>query len=316
MSIYDQNNLSPEAQAKVKSYQDEYNKIKSEAIASGIAEDQLGQHQDIMDKLNAAHAAAEAVRAGAVHGGYSGGADGTGYQPFSNDTIPRTDMVSATPQYDGIDKITQAQKEAALAALKAAYDQNVIDTDAYAAKIPGIYQTARNQSSATAEQNRANFNETAAARGLSSGAGGQADLAMRNQLTGNLSGINAQEAQAKNDLETTRLKMSTKYQNDIAQAIAEGDLQKAQMLYAESVRVDESLIAQSMAQANQNYSYWAANNQVSQQKLASQMQQAETMAAYGNFSGYLALGYPQEWVDSATKMWAAQNPLFAQAAKG
>lgn len=228
-------------------------------------------------------------------------------------TQSRTEAVAPTSQEGYVNSLYKAQQEAALAKLKAAYDQNVIDVDAQAAKIPQTYQTARNQTAATAEQNRAAFNERAAAYGLNSGTGGQADLAMRNQNAANMSAINQQQANAINDLDTTRLRISTAYQNDIAQAVATGDLARAQALYQEAVRVDNGLVAQSQAQADEDYRYWAANNTYNQQQQASQLETAENLAAYGDFSGYLALGYPQIKIEEMQKVWAAANPLLAQA---
>lgn len=265
--------------------------------------------------MDSAHSAAESIRS---QYNYSGGGDGSMFIPLENDGNKPTPGViaSATPQNDYIEALSKAQREAALQALKSAYDQNVIDLDAQAGKIPQTFQAARNQTAATAEQNRAGFNEKAAAFGLNSGAGGQADLAMRNQNSANMTAINQQEAAAVNDLDTMRLKVSTQYQNDIAQAIANGDLQKAQQLYQEAVRVDESLVAQSMAQADENYRYWTAQQQAQSNAYEVQLRQAETMAAFGDFSGFLKLGYTQDNVDQMYRIWAAQNPLFAQAAKG
>ena len=37
-------------------------------------------------------------------------------------------------------------------------------------------------------------------------------------------------------------------------------------------------------------------------------QQAATLAKYGDFSGYAALGYTQDQIDAMQKVWGAQNP--------
>lgn len=222
-------------------------------------------------------------------------------------TPSREEIVSATPQYDRVDNLYKQQQEVALAKLKAAYEQNIIDVDAQAAKIPQTYQTARNQTAATAEQNRAAFNERAAAYGLNSGTGGQADLAMRNQNAANMSAINQQQANAINDLDTTRLKLSTAYQNDIAQAIANGELSKAQALYNEAIRVDNSLIEQSQAQADEDYRYWAANNTQQQQTISQQQWLANALEKYGVFSGYLNTGATPEQIAAMQAAYNAAN---------
>lgn len=265
--------------------------------------------------MDAAHSAAEGLRSQYK---YSGGGDGSMFVPLENkdnEPVPNN-ILSASSQEAYINELQKAQQEAALQALKSAYDRNVIDMDAQASKLPATYQAARNQSSAAAEQNRAGFNEHAAAYGLNSGAGGQADLAMRNQNMANMSAINQQEAAAVNDLDIMRLKVSTQYQNDIAQAIADGNMQKAQLLYQEAVRVDESLVAQSKAQADEDYRYWTSQQQAKDDQYKMQYAKASDMAAYGDFSGFLELGYTQEMVDQMYRVWAVQNPLLAQAAKG
>ena len=45
-------------------------------------------------------------------------------------------IATPTSQSAYVDSLYEAQRKAALAALKSAYDQNVIDVDAQAAKIP------------------------------------------------------------------------------------------------------------------------------------------------------------------------------------
>lgn len=148
-----------------------------------------------------------------------------------------------------IEDLYKAQQEAALAELKAAYDQNVLTMDAAAQKIPGVYRQSRNRAAADAAVNARNFNEYAAASGLSSGAAAQTQLAMNNQLTSGLSDIARQEADAMADLELERARMQTEYKNAVAQAIATGDVEKAKALYSEAVRVDEMMISQAYQNA-------------------------------------------------------------------
>lgn len=270
------------------------------------------------EALDGIHSQAEQIRGGY---GYGGGADGTEYNIVEKNvtTSPepsKATIQAPTAQDEYINAMYKAQRENALKALEGAYRQNVIDIDAQAAKIPAMYQGARNQTAATAEQERAAFNEYAAGSGLNSGAGGQADLAMRNQNASNMSAINQQEANAKNEFETARLKLQTQYQSDIAQAIAQGDLQKAQALYQEAVRVDEGMVAQSKAQADENYRYWAAQQEQQQQQYAIQKQKADTLAAYGDFSGYSALGYTPQQIAQMQDLWAKKNPLIAASGGG
>lgn len=245
--------------------------------------------------------------------GYSGGADGSTYidvqsGPNKGDAYNPAQLPSATSQEAYINELYKAQQAAALQALKSAYDQNIIDTDALAAKIPETYQAARNQTQAGAEQQRYNWNQYASANGLNVGTGAQGTLSMSNQNMANMSNINAQEANAINDLDTQRLKIQTQYQNDIAQAIANGDMAKAQALYQEAVRVDESLVAVAQAQADENYRAWAASTSVTQDYNAQMQQYAETLAAYGDFSGYKATGqYTDDQIANMQAYWQLLN---------
>lgn len=289
--------LSAQDQEKVNSLSAQWHAQKTAGADNGI--------------LDAIHSQADSIRG---QYGYSGGTDGTGYVPLQNQQQPtKSGIASASSQADYINSLYAAQQQAALAKLKSAYEQNVIDVNAQAQKIPQTYQAARNQTAASAEQGKAAFNERAAANGINSGAGSQAALAMSNQNAANMSALNTQEANAVTDLDNTRLKLSTAYQNDIAQAIASGNIAKAQALYGEAVRVDNSLVSQSQAQADEDYRYWAAQNTINQQQKAAQEEQAANLAAYGDFSGYEDLGWTPEQISMAAAVWAAKNPKLAPA---
>ena len=148
-----------------------------------------------------------------------------------------------------IEQLYKAQQDAALAELEAAYNQNVIDLDAAAGKITGIYRAERNRAASDAAVNQRNFDEYAAASGLGSGANAQARLAMNNQLTSGLSPIAQAEADANANIETERAKVKAEYKSAVAKAIAEGNASKAQALYAEAVRMDEMLQQQAVQNA-------------------------------------------------------------------
>lgn len=158
-------------------------------------------------------------------------------------------------QTDLINQLYQAQQDAATAELKAAYDQNMLAIDEAAKKIPGIYQSGRNQTAANAAVSSRNFNQYAAANGLNTGTSGQAQLAMSNQLQSGLSELDKAEAQALSDIEAQRVSTTTQYQNAVAQAIAQGELAKAQALYEEALRAEE-LMAQMAAAEAKNTVYY------------------------------------------------------------
>lgn len=199
--------------------------------------------------MQSAHEQAEAIRSNA---GYSGGTDGSEYHTVQTATPY---LRGASSQEDYVNKLYDAQREASLAALKTAYDQNVIALDHAAEKIPAQYQTARNQSAASNEIAKANFNEYAAASGLNTGAGGQIQLSMANAEQGNQSALHKAEADALAEIENQRTLLRTNYQNSIAEAIAAGNLERAQALYNEAVRVDNSMAETALNQAQLNFNY-------------------------------------------------------------
>ena len=291
LGTYNDNSLASEDQAKIQASKNQYAK----AYAAG---DTAG--------MNAAHTGAESVRS---QYGYSGG-DGSQWIPFQNGQPIKSTTRSANSLHDNLNGLYAAQLQNALAGLKSAYDQNMADVNAAQAKIPETYNTARNQTAATAEQNRANFNELATSRGINSGTGSQAALAQNIAQQNNMTNLNKQEAQANTDIGTQRLKLSTAYNDAIQQAISGNDYQKAQALYNESVRVDNSLVEQSQQQAALDYQYQQATAAQKQQQfendLSTQNAELNTAMQRAKYGDYSALKSMYGW-DDAT----AQQALYA-----
>lgn len=280
---------------------------------------------------DAAHAAAEKVRA---NYGYSGGADGSEYVPLSgagvtNQNYEKQDgtykpaaLPTYQPQEDRVNQMYDAAAEVQAQQLQSAYDKNMLEANAYLEKIPGIYQSQANALAANAEREKAAFNEYAAASGLSSGAGGQAQLAMANQNQANMTTVRTAQADAMKDAENQILALKTEYQNAVAQAIANNEYERASALLGEYQRQAESIVTTAQAQADENYRAWqsASDQQYRQWQMQQSRQetdranaeaQAKTLAAYGDFSGYLALGYTQDQVSQMQQLWIAANPDLA-----
>jgi hypothetical protein len=251
-----------------------------------------------------AHAAAEAIRSGY---GYSGGNDGSQYLPAqqTNTVTPNT-LTPATSQADYINTLQDAAREKSLAALKTAYDTNTATIDEQAAKIPGLYHDAENQVAADNATQRQKMNEYFAANGLNTGASGQAQLAQNTTAQDNIGSLEKAKADALNGVETKRTTLATQYQNAIAEAIASNNYERAKALYDEAVRVDESIVSTALNQAQLNYQ--AANDTYNRTAA-----QADTLAQYGNFSGYSNLGYTPAQTNSMSA--AYQAALAAKAAK-
>ena len=205
------------------------------------------------DGMAAAHEKAELLRTKSTNQ-TSGGSDTVRQNPdifsvgYRAATLPKAQSMEAY-----INAIYSAQEELALDRLKSQYAQNVLELDNASAKIPAEYMRARNRTSSDNEIAKSAFNERAAARGLSSGAGTQATLSMNNALLGGLASISASEADALSKVELSRMQLQTAYSSNISKAIAENNLEKASALYKELVRLDQAEYTRALAQANENY---------------------------------------------------------------
>lgn len=151
---------------------------------------------------------------------------------------------NVTDLSDYLEQMYAAQREAALAAINNAYQQNIASIDSAKGQIAPQYQNARNQTAGTAEQAARNFAEYAAAYGLGSGSSAQADLARNITLQNNMNQLNAEEADAYAQLELQKSQAEIEYNNAIAEAEASNNSQLAAALYQEKVRVQEALMQQ------------------------------------------------------------------------
>lgn len=270
------------------------NNADKQKIAALGEQWQAAQKAGNQGGMNEAHEQAELIR---KKYGYSGGADGSGFKIVGNNTV----LPEAKDQSESINKIYDAQQKAKTDALKAAYDQNMADYDAQAAKIPQTYNEARRQVSTQADISRANLNEQMAGSGINVGAGSQLALSQQNSRNAAMGKVSSAEADALSDLEAQRQKVKTAYQNAVAQAISENDAARAKALYTEAQRVDNSIVNTAVKQLSVDTTL--AENDRSRLE-----QQAATLAKYGDFSGYAALGYSQDQIDAMQKVWGAQNP--------
>ena len=243
--------------------------------------------------MDAAHQGAENIRS---QYGYSGGAAGNEY----HQTGENTRLYAGASQSDYINGVYDAQLEAQKQALESAYNQKEAEYSAAEAKIPAQYDAQRNALSAQNEIEKANFNEQAAASGLNVGAGSQARLSQSNAYQQGMTALGKAQADAASNLQLERTKAKTAYQDAIQQAIKDNDARRAQALYEEAQRIDDNLVSNALNQANLDATRSSTN-------YAKMMETAQTLAHYGDFSGYLPLGYSQDQVDAMRKVWEAQN---------
>ena len=270
------------------------NSADQQKIAALGEQWQAAQKAGNQGGMNEAHEQAELIR---KKYGYSGGGDGSGFKIVGNNTV----LPEAKDQSESINKIYDAQQKAKTDALKAAYDQNMADYDAQAAKIPQTYNEARRQVSTQADISSANLNEQMAGSGINVGAGSQLALSQQNNRNAAMGKVSTAEADALSDLEAQRQKVKTAYQNAVAQAISENDAERAKALYTEAQRVDNSIVNTAVKQLS-------VDTTLAENERSWLLKQAATLAKYGDFSGYAALGYSQDQIDAMQKVWGAKNP--------
>ena len=203
---------------------------------------------------------------GSSSGGSSGGG-GSSPSPSGNENMYMDGNGTVVEDLSAyLEELYAAQRRQTLANLDNAYQQNVNAINRAGEGVDARYQNARNQAAGASELAARNFAEYAAASGLNSGAGGQAELARNVTLQNNLNDINTAEAEVYADLELQLANAETEYNNAIAQAEASNDFALAESLYQEKVRVQQELVNQQM----QQYQMDLQNRQ-----LAFQQQQAE-----------------------------------------
>ena len=149
---------------------------------------------------------------------------------------------TAADQSDYIRQMYEQQLAANKAQLESDYDQNVSNLAGEESKVGSNYYEQRRQTQANTDRAQANYNEVANASGLNTGTRGQAQLARSNQLQSDLTTLNNAEAQNRAEIERQRTLLGQQYQNAIQKAQAENNMELAQRLYQEAVRVDESVI--------------------------------------------------------------------------
>lgn len=194
---------------------------------------------------------------------------------------------TARDQSDYINQLYDAAVKSAQAALEGAYKEAVLGFDASEAKIPEQYRAARNQTSADAAVQRANMNEQLAASGLNTGASGQARLAMGIAEQNAMAALNRQQQAAIDEITLQRNQARAQYESAVAQAIADNDMQRAQALYQEAQRVDNSYrlnIEDALLQ--QQYQMNNLNMEATRQQMELAAQQAAAeLAGYGSSGG-------------------------------
>ena len=215
--------------------------------------------------------------------------------------------------------------------------QGIVAQEEARANIAKTFQTGANDLAVQYERNRRNLNAQALARGLNTGTASQQQLALNQGYMGAYGKLRGEEGTQNAGIDRAIANLKTDTENKIAQAIADNDYKTAAMLFEnynnQVSRLDSMQLANrnyldtqvannrnyldSMMMNNQNRydstsdsnRNWADNETRYQQQQAEQ--KAQTLASYGDFSGYAALGYDQNTINAMKQMWISQNPQLA-----
>lgn len=206
------------------------------------------------------------VVGGGGEGGYGGGYQLSGPEDLS----------------EYLRQMYEAQRKAAIGQIQSAYDKNINAIKQSAIGVDAKYQDARNQTSGASELAKRNFAEYAAASGLNSGAGGQAELSRNVTLQNNLNALNQDEANFYSNIEMQKAQAEIDYNNAIAQAEANNDFAQAQALYQEKIRVQEALRQQELQQMQIDMQRYQFDQQQQQYQDSIKAADRESLASYGS----------------------------------
>jgi len=198
----------------------------------------------------------------------------------TEELVKKTNTAS-TPQTEQINAMYDAQKQAQMSQLESAYNQNLSNAQAAKDKIAPQYQQSANDLAVQFERNRRNYNQQALANGINTGTASQARLAQNNEYLRDFGQLRTAESDALTEAERGITDLKAQYQSAIAAAAAENDYKRAGALLQEY------------------------NNQYSRD-----MNRAQLLAQYGDFSMYAKL-YGQETADKMASAWVASNPDLA-----
>ena len=182
-----------------------------------------------------------------------------------------------------------ANLESEFAALKSAYDQNVLELDRQNDAIAEAYRAARNQAAQQSALERQRMNEFAVAQGLNTGTAGQMALSQNAAYLGSLGSIGAQEASALADTALTRAQLAADYQNDLNRTRSQINADRSQALYQELIRQQEAAAAaeaaaQKAIMEQEKFDYQKEQDALDYRLALAKLQQsgsnAETMETY------------------------------------
>jgi hypothetical protein len=242
---------------------------------------------------------------------------GTGGTAGSGNAAGGNRLQSASDMSAYIKELYDAQEAQAKAAAEDAYLAQIAALEEEAAAVPEYYYEAGRQQQGQNALERKAMNERFAASGIGSGTAGQAALAQSAADQNEMGAIRRAEAKAMADIEARRREISAEYQAQVRQAILQNDMARAEALYSEAQRVDNSLVQTAMAQAELDakaeQQAYERSYKAEQNNLAKLESKAKLLASVGDFSGYKALGYTDGEIAVLKGYWDAENatPVYS-----
>lgn len=166
-----------------------------------------------------------------------GGSSATGGGSSAAETSSRTGSDYINQMYDSSLRSQEEQ-------LWQNYDQGLTALEQEQEQARKQADDNLNRTYIEAEKARRNYAEVQNAYGLTSGAMGQAQLAMGNQLQADMTAIRTAQQEADAQIERERSILGKEYAAAIARAQADNDLQRAQALYEEARREEDRLLSE------------------------------------------------------------------------
>ena len=120
-----------------------------------------------------------------------------------------------------------------------------------------------------------------------------------------------QEAEAATKLMDSLTQLKVRYRNDLAQAVAQGEFERAEALLAEYRKEEESRVSTAREQADEDYRSYESQVKAQSESYERARRRAETLAEFGDFSGYRALGYTDSEIRTMYDAWRAKNDDLA-----
>ena len=182
-----------------------------------------------------------------------------------------------------IKELSEARRRKTMAGLEQAYRNSLKEIGFAGESVEGQARADKNTAAAQSAKESRNFNEYAAAKGLSTGTAGQEALERSVALQSGLNAIDREKAAALSELELQRAKTEANHQTAVAAADAQEEQKLNEALLEEKIRVQnlrqkQAEAAQAQANTDREYEYKVARDKVEDSQWQSELAQmaAET----------------------------------------